>query len=269
MDKSLAANKRLGQHFLHNSHIVSKIVSDYPSDTEVILEIGPGKGVLTKELVKLNTPFHVIEKDKRFADVLVEYMSEENIHIEDVLNMDMKGFISDIGAADKRIWIVSNLPYNVGTPIVTGLISYSQISYMTVMLQKEVADKILGVGKKNTMSSLFALMQNYFSCRLLTKVAPGNFNPPPKIESAVLSLSRLEGPVVPLTELASYERFLRSTFAFKRKQLLGTLNKEYSGHNWEAVFSDANIERTARAESLNIDEIRLLYNYGHQDYSKK
>ena len=211
----VAADKSLGQHFLHDSHIIEKIASTVPAEAQAIVEVGPGRGALTRHLARHPLPLHAIEKDPRFAPLLAPFVPAENIHFQDALKMDFSLLPS------KDVWLVSNLPYNVGVPLTRKFIALPQITSMTLMFQREVAEKILAT----SMNSLKALVQNYFTCRRLLNVPAGAFTPPPQVRSTVIVFSRTVNPVVPLQELDSYEQFLRQLFNHKRKQIKTILRR--------------------------------------------
>jgi len=160
----------------------------------------------------------------------------------------------------KKIWLVSNLPYNVGSPLFVKFLQVAAIDQMTLMFQAEVADKIVPFKTlKNEMNSLMALGQNYFETQLLLKVPPGHFSPPPKVDSAVITLKRRLNPAVPLKEFKSYEKFLRLAFSQKRKQLMGILKAQYKKEQLEATFSKLQLLNTVRAEALSLEQVQQMY----------
>jgi 16S rRNA (adenine1518-N6/adenine1519-N6)-dimethyltransferase len=131
---------------------------------------------------------------------------------------------------------------------------------MTLMFQKEVADKVFPFATtKNFMSSLLVLTQSYFECELLCKVPPGAFTPPPRVESAVLSMVRRDIPLVPLNEFKKLEKFLRLVFGQKRKQLGGILKSAYDIQKIEQIFKEENILLSIRSEALSLDQVLALY----------
>jgi 16S rRNA (adenine1518-N6/adenine1519-N6)-dimethyltransferase len=132
---------------------------------------------------------------------------------------------------------------------------------MTLMYQKEVAQKIFSFGQKddNSMSSLMALAQNYFKVKLLCRVGRGSFQPPPEVESAVLSYERIDNPIVPVEEFKSYEKFLRGLFAQKRKQITNVLKINFKAEDIAEIFTMLNIPLTIRAEALDLSTMQKLY----------
>ena len=255
-----SADKSLGQHFLRDSNIIHKICSDFKNAAEAIVEIGPGPGILTEHLVKLGLPYYVIEKDSRFEVYLDQFLKPEQVTMGDALQVNLKTFFEEKHIQDKKIWLVSNLPYNVASPLLINFLQAPEIKFMTLMFQKEVADKVFPFATtKNFMSSLLVLSQAYFECDLLAKVPPGAFAPPPKVDSAVLTMTRRDTPLVPLSEFRALEKFLRSMFSQKRKQLGGVLKAYYPQPKIEASFNELNIATTIRAEALTLDQVLDLY----------
>ena len=130
---------------------------------------------------------------------------------------------------------------------------------MTLMFQKEVADKVYREGK-NAMGSLMALTCAYFEVKPLCKVPPGAFMPPPKVDSAVISLKRRETPLIAFDQMKQYEKFLRIFFAQKRKQLGSVLKSSYDITKVETALAEIGHNRTIRAEALNLDDVIKLFN---------
>ena len=181
MPTSPKADKNLGQHYLTNQKAIEEICQP-PSENCSILEIGPGPGTLTKSLSLLGNEFKVIEKDLRFKENLLEYLSEDQI-------LFLDGLKFDYSTLPDNTWIVSNLPYNVSVPLTRAFAVHPQVKWMSLMYQKEVAEKFLPPEKKkNPSSSLNCLFQTYFKITKLITLGPGSFSPPPKVDSMVIRL---------------------------------------------------------------------------------
>ena len=243
----LRADKKLGQHFLTDQKVINQITSDFAEHAQQILEVGPGTGVLTRKLD--HKRLTVIEKDQRFKNLLQEYLSPTQIVIADALEVDLSSLIKP------GCWLVSNLPYNISTVLLVKFLPLANIHFMTLMFQKEVGEKL--ISKK--MNSLMALANNYFSLKLLCKIPPGAFSPPPQVDSVVISFERIPTPELPVTQFSHYERFLKKLFSGKRKQLLTTLKPFYSKELLLPIFEKTQITPTLRAEALNLQQVRLLY----------
>ena len=258
------ANKSLGQHFLRDNTVIDRICSDFEGSAEAILEIGPGPGILTESLAirskKENLPFFVIEKDDRFPEYLNQFITNDQITMTDALAVNLSQFFVDKKIADKKIWLVSNLPYNISTPLLINFLQAPEIKFMTLMFQKEVADKVFPFSTtKNFIGSLHTLTMTYFDSALLCKVPPGAFAPPPKVDSAVLTLTRKETPLVPLEEFHKLEKFLRLLFSQKRKQLGGLLKSSFPMDLIQTSFDSIGAPLTIRSEALTLDQVISLY----------
>ena len=253
-------DKSLGQHFLRDQNIIQQICKDFSNQAEAIVEIGPGPGILTEHLALLGLPFVVIEKDTRFEVYLEQFLAADQITMGDALQVHLTQFFEDKKIAGKKIWLVSNLPYNIATPLLVNFLQAPEIKYMTLMFQKEVADKVFPFATtKNFMGSLLVLCQTFFECELLIKVPPGAFQPPPKVDSAVLTFTRREIPLVPLAEFRTLEKFLRHMFSQRRKQIGGVLKSYYLPAKIKESFDSLGLETTLRAEVLTLEQVLELY----------
>ena len=263
MSKIPRPNKELGQHFLKDKSIIESITNDFHNKCDAIVEIGPGPAILTKSLSLHNKDLFVIEKDTRFSDLLLECVKEENIFFEDALKFNWEIFLKEKKLHDKKIWLVSNLPYNVSAPLFLSFQKIHAIKFMSLMFQKEVGEKTyFKENAKNQMGSLLAISNNYFKSSLLSKVLPGAFTPPPKVDSVVVSYTRYESPRVKIDEFAQFEQFLRTIFRFKRKQLGSVLKG--SVDSIDDFFAKTKIKRETRAEALSLEDIYELFNlYTH------
>jgi 16S rRNA (adenine1518-N6/adenine1519-N6)-dimethyltransferase len=260
------ANKRLGQHFLNDSQVINAICDDFIEQAELMVEVGPGAGALTAELVKRALPLILIEKDVRFKGPLSELVDSSRLIFTDALSISLSETLKQQGVESEQVWLISNLPYNISVPLTMSFIQTPQIRYMTLMYQKEVGEKIIvpavieGERRKGQgMNSLAALIQNYFECSLLCHVPPSSFTPPPAVESIVISCQRRDAPRIGWGQLKSYESFLRQLFAMKRKQVHKVLRSHYSTSLLDTVFTQCGIAPTVRAETFNLDQVQLLY----------
>jgi 16S rRNA (adenine1518-N6/adenine1519-N6)-dimethyltransferase len=264
MDKNATrlprADKELGQHFLKDKSIIDKITTDYKDECDVIVEVGPGPAILSKDLAALNKPYYFIEKDERFKEHLSDLTDIEKQYFTDAVKFNWYDFVIENNLQDKKIWLVSNLPYNVSSPLFISFLQVPQIKYMSLMFQKEVGEKTYIREKtKNQMGSLLSLSLNYFHPKKLINVHPGAFHPPPKVESVVVSYERIETPIVSISDFKAYERFLRLTFSMKRKQLGSVYKSQHSKEKVEKLFRLSGVPSTVRSEGLELKSIYKLY----------
>ena len=250
------ANKSFGQHFLNSPTVINKITSPLPDGVDCIVEIGPGPAVLTPHLVKYGKPVFVIEMDERFVELLAPVVGAENIYRQDALLFDWQKFLDEKGF--KSIWLVSNLPYNVSVPLTLSFLRIPQITHMTLMYQKEVAQKILPNDPRNAMGSLHVMCRSQFDLKHVVYAPPGAFVPPPKVDSQGLGFSRKSGDI-PLAEIDAFESFLRLSFGQRRKQLGGILKGEWGAEKTLARLQAAGIDPQVRAEALTYEQVLKLF----------
>jgi 16S rRNA (adenine1518-N6/adenine1519-N6)-dimethyltransferase len=251
------ANKSFGQHFLNSPVVIDKITSPLPPGTDAIVEIGPGPAVLTPHLAKYQLPLYVIEMDQRFVELLAPIVGAEHIYRQDALEFDWPHFLA--GQSFSSIWLVSNLPYNVSVPLTLSFLRIPQITHMTLMYQKEVAQKIRPGDPKNAMGSLFAMCHSQFEVTHVAHAPPGAFVPPPKVDSQVLHFKRREIPLVPLKEIDNFEGFLRLICGQRRKQLGGILKKDWKETKTSYCLQTTGLAPEIRTEALTFKQVLNLY----------
>ncbi len=259
MAKLPRANKELGQHFLKDKSVIEKIVNDSPESYDAIVEVGPGPGALTGRLSEIGKPLYLIEMDRRFEEGL-QLPNVKEIFFQDAMKFDWSRFLENEGLQGKKIWMVSNLPYNVSSQLFVQFTKVEEISKMTLMYQKEVGEKTyLRQGVKNQANSLLVLSQTYLDSKLLVKVSPGAFLPPPKVDSVVVSYMRKASPEIELEKISDLESFLRKLFALKRKQIGSVLKSWPNGKKFLETLKSNNFDTTLRSESLDIETTQNLY----------
>jgi len=216
--------KKYGQHFLINVGIKEKIVQankDQVPFGENLLEIGPGEGVLTKYLVEEDYKLKVCEIDPDMVEILkrdIPKLKEEQIVFGDVVRLDAKTFFDD-----EIFHLVGNFPYNVSSQLLFMMYeNKEQIPTMIGMFQKEVADRVVAPPGSKTYGILSVLLQAFYDCKRLFLVSRGSFNPPPKVDSAVILLTRNETKNLDCDEVL-FKRVVKMAFSQRRKMLRNTL----------------------------------------------
>jgi 16S rRNA (adenine1518-N6/adenine1519-N6)-dimethyltransferase len=260
MGKLPQANKDLGQHFLVDQKVIQKICCDYLEQAEAIVEVGPGPAVLSKHLASHHIPYYAVEKDQRFRSYLEEVTPSEHLEFTDALQLDWEPFFERHKIADKKIWLVSNLPYNISAPLLIRFLAQEKFQFMTLMFQKEVGIKsLMPAYQDKNCNSLGVLSNIYFECKKLSDVPGGCFSPPPKVDSIVISYQRKAEPLVPVREFGTLEKFLRLMFSQRRKQLKSVLKNEYNAQEREQLFTATEVPSTIRSEALSLDQVVKLY----------
>lgn len=218
---AVRAKKHLGQHFLKDEIIAQKIGDTVTlKSCNNILEIGPGMGVLTKYLIERNAAVVAMDLDKESIQYLKENYPNKNLKIieADILKYDLSQLFGE-----EQFVITGNFPYNISTQIVFKMLEYKErIPEFTGMFQKEVAQRICDTGGSKTYGILSVLVQAFYEAEYLFTVPPTVFNPPPKVDSGVLRLTRKEDYSIPCNEKLLY-RVVKTAFQQRRKTLRNSL----------------------------------------------
>lgn len=250
------ARKRFGQHFLHDPQVLDRIVRAInPKPGENLVEIGPGLGALTLPLLERCGALQAIELDRDVIPHLRAACGEHpglSILQADALKVDFRTLARPGG----KLRLVGNLPYNIGTELLFHLLDFSDvIEDMYFMLQKEVVQRICAAPDTGHYGRLTLTLAVRAEAALLFTVGPGAFNPPPKVDSAVVRLRPRPAPF-PLHDLGTFDRLVRQAFSYRRK----TLSNALRGLCGPEHFAAAGIDPKARAETLSpADFARLAH----------
>ena len=223
------AKRRFGQHFLISDRVIlSTIQAAQLSAGDRVVEIGPGLGALTMHLIDAPVELMCVELDRDLVGLWREADPTLNIVHQDALSLNWSVLLKGSG------WkCVSNLPYNVGTPILSRLLVADEVDLLVVMLQKEVVDRLVALPADRKRGSLSCWAQNFAEVELVCRVPPGAFSPPPKVASAVVKLSKKVNPKISNLESERFEAFLRCLFAQPRKKSRNNLRKVLFQHTPE------------------------------------
>lgn len=248
--KNFEYKKSLGQNFLIDNNIIKKISDSIkPTSKDLIIEIGPGAGALTKELVKKDAEVICFEIDTRLKEVL-ESINSDNLKVNfiDFLKVNLKEYIND---KYEKLYFVGNLPYYITTAIINKIIGESDPEEITIMVQKEVGDRFAAKPNTREYNSLSVFLQYHFDIVTVCKVSKNCFEPKPKVDSVVVKFIKKEKKYVK-NELHFY-KLVKDSFMQKRKNLRNNL-KNYDLDKINEVLNKYNKDLTARAESLSIEE---------------
>ena len=260
--------KKFGQNFLIDTHVLEKIMDSAKITKEdCVLEIGPGIGTMTQYLAERAGHVIVVEIDKNLIPILEDTLAEyDNITIinNDILKVDMKELAEKYNGG-KPIKVVANLPYYITTPIIMGLFeSHVPLKSITIMVQKEVADRMqVGPGTKD-YGALSLAVQYYAKPEIVAIVPPNCFIPRPNVGSAVIRLTRYEQPPVQVQEEKRMFALIRASFNQRRKTLVnGLTNAPELNLSKETVLEaleKMGLAPTVRGETLNLEQFALLSN---------
>ena len=256
------ARKRLGQHFLTDPRILGRIADSLNIEpTDTVIEIGPGRGSLTEQLLSRCGRLIAIELDRDLAPMLAaKYAGDARVQViqNDVLEVDLAA------AAGGPFLLVGNVPYNITTPIIFHALQRPRPLRAVYLVQREVAERVVAAAGSESYGALSVNVQAVARAELLFRVAAGAFVPVPSVESAVLRITPLETPLINADEEEAFRAMVIGAFGFRRKQMIRVV-REY----WKldavaaaALLERVGIEPTLRPEVLGAGEFaRLLRGY--------
>ena len=253
-------SKGLGQNFLIDESVLTDIVDGAEVNQEdLVIEIGPGIGTLTKVLLSKAKAVYAVELDPKLIPILEDELKEYNnftlIH-KDALKIDYNELIGE----EKSVKIVANLPYYITTPIISSLLTGGyNFKSLTVMIQKEVAERIAAKEDCKAYGALSLLVQYYCDVEIIREVLPESFIPKPKVDSLVIRMDKLSSPKVDVKSKELFFRIIKESFNMRRKTLWNSLKGlNYSASEMEEVFKKAEIDSNRRGETLSILEFGKL-----------
>ena len=264
-----AFQKRFGQNFLIDAHVLEKIVSAAGiTKDDCVLEIGPGIGTMTQYLAESAGQVIAVEIDTNLlpilADTLKDYSNVKVIN-QDILKVDINELVKEYNNG-RPIKVVANLPYYITTPIIMGLFeSNVPIDNITVMVQKEVADRMqVGPGSKD-YGALSLAVQYYASPYIVANVPPNCFIPRPNVGSAVIRLTRYQEPPVQVKDPKLMFKLIRASFNQRRKTLQNGLNNSpeisFSKEEITKAIESLGVSPSVRGEALRLEQFAQLANY--------
>ena len=259
-------SKSLGQNFLTAAWVPQQIAAESGIEkNDGALEIGPGVGCLTAELAKTAGRVTAIELDARLRDVLAETLADfDNVSVvfADALKADLPAICAE--TLGERPWkVCANLPYNVTTPLITAFLEAGCFESVTVMIQKEVAQRLCAAPGTGEYGAFSVLVQWYAEPRLLFDVPPHCFVPQPKVTSAVVRMDRRTAPPAQADDEKFFFRTVRAAFAQRRKTLSNALRSGFSEldrADIEAAIAETGLPLTVRGETLSIAQFAALSN---------
>lgn len=263
-DKQFRPSKKLGQNFLINPQIKQRIVNAanlQPKD--IVLEIGPGVGAITSILLTHKIKLIAIEVDKRLAELLTTKLKTYNnftLYNIDALKVDWDKILFEY-TQSSDVKLVANLPYSISSLLVLKIIRSQLISQATIMVQKEMADRLCAKVGTHAYNMFTILVQLFLDVQKLFDVDPSNFSPKPKVQSCVIQLTKKQ-PVSDLYDIGDFEvidNFLHLAFSNKRKTLVNNLIAQYDKSKILNVLQQIQLPSMIRAEQINpCDLIKIM-----------
>lgn len=257
--------KSLGQNFLIDDDIIDKIIDGANiGEDDIILEIGPGIGTLTKEMAKVAKNVSIVEIDKKLIPILEETLLEfDNISIynEDVMKINLKDITENL--EEKPVKVVANLPYYITTPIIMRFLEEDiNVSDIVVMVQKEVAERMNAKPGKKDFGALSVAVQYYCDTEIISKVPRHLFVPQPKVDSIVIALRIRPFKKYEVDDEKLFFKIVKAAFGQRRKTLLNSLSSMGILNKPEIskVLNQSDIDEKRRGETLSLEEFAILSN---------
>ena len=263
----IEAKKKFGQNFLKDTTVVSKIIQSMPRNERKLVEIGPGLGDLTQELLKVKALIaYEVDEDlcvylrKKYSTKIDE--GQLTLVQTDVLKQFEKGSL-----CDESYDLVANLPYYIATTIILEALEDPNCKSMTVMIQKEVAEKFAALPKTKEFTSLAILAQSIGTAAILFDVSPESFEPQPKVVSSILKIDKqkefVEGKFSGIFEnneqLQKFKKYLRCSFQSPRKTWLKNISSEFDRSCVEKIIHEQNLPITIRPHEISVLSHHLLF----------
>ena len=257
MNESHRFKKKYGQNFLRDNSVIDKIISfSTLTKDDLVIEIGPGDGALTKKLLKYSKVL-AYEVDRELKEKLENIDSDLNVVWDDFLIRDVKRDLKSYKY--NNLFLIANLPYYITTPIVLKIINEEiEFKEIIIMVQKEVADRFSSSPGCRDYSSITVLLNYYFEIEKLFSVSRNSFFPVPNVDSAVIKLIRKKEKIYVKNEELFF-KFVRDCFRFKRKTLKNNV-RNYDLNTIEKVLKTYNFDLTVRAEQLSLDIFAEIVN---------
>jgi 16S rRNA (adenine1518-N6/adenine1519-N6)-dimethyltransferase len=249
--------KALGQHHLTDGAICRPLIAYLQLEGQRVLEIGPGGGVLTAELLAAGARVLGWELDLTWAVELRRRLAAASSALELVVGDALE---IDWSRLPGGSLVAGNLPYNVATVIIERLLPHhAQVPRAAFLVQKEVADRLVAGPRDEAYGSLSVLTAAWAAAKILGRVRPGSFRPPPKVDSAFIGFE-LHPPPLPAGDMPAFTRFVRLAFSRRRKTLRNALASGWGREKAEAVLAAAGVGERVRAEELGLDDFLKIWN---------
>ncbi len=264
--------KRLGQNFLIDENVLRKIIeaADLPaspsggSPEDVVLEIGPGLGILTLELAKKVKKVIAVEKDERMCEILKNILNDKNIKNVEVINQDILKTDPQLYLDREKVTdykIVANIPYYLTSPLIRRFLETGyKPNLMVLMVQKEVAQRI--IAKPPHMNLLATSVQFYAEPKIISYVSKKSFWPIPKVDSAIIKIIPRKSALLSAPICDKFFELVRAGFSSKRKMLINNLSRKFKieKEKLKNLLEEININPRVRAENLSLDDwLRVIH----------
>lgn len=259
--KKFRHKKSLGQNFLHDKNIINKIVSASElNERTLVIEIGPGEGALTEELLKAAGKVVAVEIDKDLIPILEDRFGRKvQVINADILKIDLRKLIDNSNGGFDKIMVIGNLPYYITSPIIMKIMeSGVEIDELMFMMQKEVAERIISAPGCKEYGAISVAVQYYSEVEKVMNVSREVFIPKPNVDSCVVRFKIRSKPAVAVKSEKLFFAVVKAGFAQRRKTLLNALSSVWSKDILREVFTAVEIDSMRRAETLSLQEFASI-----------
>ena len=262
--ESFSFKKSLGQNFLIDPTVCPAMAENSADKNTGVLEIGPGVGVLTRELSKVAKKVVAIELDERLKKILPKTLGDlSNVEVifGDAMKLDLEEIIKEHFADCESVSVCANLPYYITSPIIMMLLEKRlPITSITVMVQKEAAERLCAEVGSRDAGAVTVAVTYYAEKEILFEVDRSSFMPPPNVDSAVIKLNIRENPPIKVANEEKFFKFVKSAFAQRRKTLLNTVSSTLNvpKDKWRVILSELSIKETVRGEELTMEQFAQI-----------
>lgn len=256
--------KSLGQNFLIDPTVCPAMAENSADKNTGVLEIGPGVGVLTRELSKVAKKVVAIELDERLKKILPKTLGDlSNVEVifGDAMKLDLEEIIKEHFADCESVSVCANLPYYITSPIIMMLLEKRlPITSITVMVQKEAAERLCAEVGSRDAGAVTVAVTYYAEKEILFEVDRSSFIPPPNVDSAVIKLNIRENPPIKVANEEKFFKFVKSAFAQRRKTLLNTVSSTLNvpKDKLRVILSELSIKETVRGEELTMEQFAQI-----------
>ena len=259
---NIYANKKLGQNFLIDENVVDTIIKKSNiTKNDIIIEIGPGLGTLTKKLLEYAKKVICVELDKNMIKILEDrFKLYDNLEIinEDILKTDINSMIKDY----KNVKVVANLPYYITTPIIMKLLEdRPNIETITVMVQKEVAERLVSNTGEHDAGAITHTIRYYTEPEIIINVSKDSFIPVPDVESSVIKLKILENPSVKVIDERLLFRIIKTAYMQRRKTFVNAINSIIEKEEAKNILNKMGLDNNIRGEKLTLEQYAQISDY--------
>lgn len=249
------AKKKFGQNFLRDKNLLMKIVRDSHIHQKFVIEVGPGQGALTSFLAEHAEQVIAYEIDKSLKPILD--LLEEKYHNLKVIYGD---FLQTSLPSHDEMHVVANVPYYITTPILFKILEHPQIKTASLMIQKEVCDRLLATPNSKQYNALSVILQNQAKVSKMLDVKRHLFHPVPQVDSAVIRIEKYENHPSDLTHQVKFNRLIKEAFRQKRKTLVNNWHQAFniSKGSLESFLEQQGFSKDVRAEQINLEQFKTL-----------